>query len=181
MLRLVAMLATATLVPLGPAFAHTGAHGGTGFLAGLAHPVGGVDHAVAALAVGLLATALLRRAPLVLPLSFLACMTGGVLLAFAGADLPFVELAIGVSVLALGLAILFRAAIPRLAAVALVGAAGVFHGYAHGSEIPGATPHAEYAAGLLLATAVLHLGGIVLGLALRSGRGARLQRTPSGA
>ena len=182
MLRLITMVASATMVPLGPAFAHTGVHGGTGFLAGLTHPIGSLDHALAAMAVGLLATALPRRAVVLLPLSFLASMSAGVFLAMAGASLPFVELAIAASVVGLGLAILFRGAIPPLAALALVGGSAVFHGYAHGSEMHVPTSLLPYGAGLLVATAMLHLGGMAVGAALPSGwRGACPGRARSGA
>jgi len=163
----------------GTAFAHPG-HGGheaASFLAGLGHPVGGADHLLAMLAVGLLAARQSGRARWALPLSFVAAMLAGAGLGALGVALPAVEMGIAVSVLVLGLLVALVARLPLAAAAPLVGVFALFHGHAHFTEMGDGTV-AAYAAGFVLATSVLHAAGYVLARALpatpAAARGTRL-------
>ncbi len=158
-------LATAAflLVP-GVALAHPGHFGDAGFGAGFMHPLSGLDHLLAMLAVGLLAAQLDGRALWTVPSTFVAVMALGGLAGAAGLSLPFVEAAIALSVLVFGLAIVARITLPALPAMALVGAFALFHGYAHGMEMPPAASGLAFGLGFMLATAALHGCGIALGV-----------------
>jgi urease accessory protein len=160
-LPLAALLLAAT-----PAHAHTGIGDAFAFGHGFAHPIGGTDHVLAMVAVGLFAARLGGRAVWAAPLSFLAMMAVGGALGMAGIGLPLVETAIALSVVVLGLAIAVRLHLPTIAAMALVGAFALFHGHAHGAEMPGTASVLAYGVGFLLATAFLHAAGIGLGLAI---------------
>ena len=152
----------------GTAFAHTG-HGDTGgFLHGFSHPPSGLDHVLAMVAVGLYAAMIGGRALWAVPATFVGVMAIGAALGVAGYTLPYTEIAIALSVIVLGLAVAFRINIPTLAAMALAGLFAIFHGHAHGAEMPLDLSGYEYAAGFLLATALLHGAGIGLGLAAGS-------------
>lgn len=159
-----ALLIIALAAP-GAAFAHTGtgAHE-HGFAYGFLHPLGGLDHLLAMIAVGLLAAHLGGRALWLVPLSFIALMAAGGAIGFAGIALPFFELAIALSVVVLGLMVAFRANLPLGAAAAIAGGFAIFHGYAHGAELPAGGSALSYAGGFLTATALLHIAGIALGL-----------------
>lgn len=147
-----------------PAASHVG-HGETdGLLHGFLHPIGGLDHMLAMLAVGLLAALLGGRALWTVPLSFLAMMSVGWVLAMGGTSLPFVEFGISLSVIALGLAVALKLPLPAVVAVALAGFFAVFHGHAHGAEMPVDASGVRYAAGFLAATSLLHAAGIALGI-----------------
>ena len=149
------------------AWAHPGPDHLHGFAEGLAHPLTGIDHVMAMLAVGLLAAQLGGRAVWTTPLAFLGMMLCGGILGLAGASLPFSEVWIAASVAVLGLTLSLGIGLSRLAAAALVGALAVFHGYGHGLEMPAAVNGLAYALGFLATSGLLHLGGIVLGLAAR--------------
>lgn len=147
-----------------PATAHTG-HDAGGFATGFAHPFGGFDHLLAMLAVGFWAAqsaarAESRAALWLLPAAFVLPMGAGFLLALTGVALPGVEAGIALSVLLLGLAVAFAARPPLAAAMAVTAAFALFHGHAHGSEM-GAGAVGASAAGMLLATALLHGFGLV--------------------
>jgi hydrogenase/urease accessory protein HupE len=118
------------------ALAHTGHAETTGLMYGLAHPISGIDHVLAMVAVGLLSAHLGGRALWLVPLTFVGVMMVGGALGMAGIQLPFAEVEIGLSVIVLGLAVAFRFNLPTLAAMALVGFFAVFHGYVHGVELP---------------------------------------------
>ncbi len=150
----------------GAAEAHTGVGQTAGFYYGFVHPVGGFDHVLAMVAVGLFAAALGGRALWFVPASFVTMMAVGGAVGFSGAELPFVETGIALSLVVLGLAVALRRNVPVLAASALVGFFAVFHGFAHGDEMPVETSAATYALGFMLATALLHGVGIALGLGL---------------
>jgi urease accessory protein len=145
-----------------PAWAHTGigAHGGNGFAAGFIHPLMGLDHMLAMLGVGLWAAQLGNRAIWLVPGAFVAVMVGGAALALSGASLPMVEFGIGGSVLVIGALIAFGARMPVVLAMGLAGAFALFHGHAHGTELPGFAHPAAYGAGFVAATALLHAAGI---------------------
>ena len=160
------------------ALAHPG-HGG-GFAHGFGHPLGGLDHVLAMLAVGLYAALLGGRALWLVPASFVVMMAAGGVLGMAAIVLPYTEIAIALSVVALGLAIALRANLPVMAAMVLAGAFAIFHGQAHGAEMPANAAGLGYAAGFLLATALLHGAGIALGLAT-SRFGWRIAQASGGA
>lgn len=158
------LLLSALLVAMPAAvLAHEG-HG-SGFLSGLGHPVGGMDHLLAMLAVGLWAAMLGGRALWALPLAFVGAMLAGGMLGLAGLPLPGVEPMILASVVLLGVAAALALRLPPGWAALAVAAFGLFHGHAHGAEGP-ETGLALYAAGFALATMGLHLVGLAIGLAL---------------
>lgn len=150
------------------AYAHTGIGVATGLVHGVAHPLSGADHLLAMVAVGILATQLGRRALWALPATFVGLMIGGFVLAASGIALPGVELVIMASVIVLGTVVARAGAMPMIVAVAMVGTFALFHGHAHGAEMPGAVHAGTYLAGFALATALLHGAGIGLTLALRT-------------
>lgn len=152
-----------------PAFAHTG-HGASSFMHGLAHPPGGLDHVLAMVAVGLYAAMRGGRALWFIPAAFLGAMALGGVLGMMGFGLPYTEIGIAVSVIVLGLAVALRASLSTVGAMALAGLFAIFHGHAHGTEMPQPMSGYEYAAGFLLATAALHGAGIALGIVLERTR-----------
>ncbi len=156
---------TAALIfcPL-PAMAHGLNDSGT-FLAGALHPVGGFDHVLAMLAVGLLAAQLAGRALWALPATFVTAMLLGGVLGAGGLPFPVVEPMILASIVILGVLVALAFALPLPALVAMVALFGAAHGWVHGAEGP-ATGLALYALGFAGATAVLHLAGIALGQGL---------------
>jgi urease accessory protein len=142
------------------AWAHPGHDATAGFVQGFVHPVTGLDHLLAMIAVGLFAAQLGGRALWAVPLSFVAVMALGGALGMAGIGMPFVEAGIATSVIVLGLAVALRRKWPVAAAMALVGAFAVFHGQAHGTEMPADASGLVYGLGFMLATALLHAFGI---------------------
>ncbi len=171
-----ALLAAAT-----PASAHTGHELGFGFGAGFGHPFGGLDHVLAMVAVGLLAAQLGGRAVWALPLSFLSMMAAGGGLGLAGYALPLREVVIALSTVAFGAAVAFRLGLPVTVATVLAGAFALFHGQAHGAEIPANVTPFGYGAGFVAGTAFLHGAGLALGMGLGRFSAPRLvQATGSG-
>ncbi|RCK43534.1 HupE/UreJ family protein [Thalassospira profundimaris] len=158
--------AIATLVAT-PALAHTGAGTVSGFASGFGHPVGGLDHLLAMVAVGILASQQGGKSIWLLPLSFVAMMIVGGILGAASVALPLVELGIVGSVIVLGAVIALGKHLPTGAAMALVGLFAVFHGHAHGTEMPTTASGVEYGVGFALATAALHAVGLGLGLTVK--------------
>jgi len=161
-----ALCAVIVLIAPAAALAHPGFAPHSGLESGFLHPLTGVDHLLAVITVGIFAARVGRRGLWSLPVAFLMLMAVGGALGAAGVKLPFVEMMIALSVVALGLA----AAIPRqwpvAAATLFVGAFAVFHGHAHGAELPSGVPAAPYVVGFMLATALLLLAGIALGAGL---------------
>ncbi len=135
-----------------------------GFTSGFNHPLHGLDHILAMVAVGLWAAQLGGRARWLVPASFATLMTAGGALGMAGLHLPMVEAGIVVSVLALGIFIATAARLPVAASMAVVGLFALFHGHSHGTEIPAAASGLSYALGFVLATAALHGCGVGLGM-----------------
>lgn len=161
--KLKPLIAAAALLAPTAAFAHPGHMEAVGFAAGLAHPVGGLDHVLAMVMVGVLASQLGGRAAWLVPATFVAVMAAAFGLGVAGIGVPFVEAGIALSVVALGAAVAFGLKAPVAAAMALVGLFAVFHGHAHGAEMPEGSGAAAYAAGFILATALLHAAGLGFG------------------
>jgi urease accessory protein len=159
--------------------AHTFGASGGGLAQGFAHPFLGLDHLLAMLAVGLWAAQLGGRARWAIPATFVAMMAAGGLLALSGVALPGVETGIAVSVLVLGLLITTAARLPTVVGVMVVGAFALFHGHAHGTELPMQASEFGYGIGMLAASALLHGVGLGLGgMAQRGGvvaeRGLRI-------
>lgn len=143
-----------------PAAAHTGHATVDGFAAGLAHPLTGLDHLLAMVAIGLWAAQQGGRALWAMPVAFIGTMLVGHGLALAGLPLPHAQTGIAVSVVVLGLLVASRQQWAVAAGAALSGGFALFHGYAHGLELPQAASPALYALGFAIATAVLHAAGI---------------------
>jgi urease accessory protein len=158
------------------AFAHAGADHAVGFIHGFAHPIGGLDHVLAMVAVGVFAYVLGGRSLWLVPLSFVAMMEVGFALGLAQFKLPFVELGIALSSIAIGAAAAMGRPMPVALAMSLVGAFAIFHGHAHGAEMPTDSSGLTYAAGFVAATALLHLSGIAATASIASmiGRHGRL-------
>jgi urease accessory protein len=165
----------------GPAAAHTGSAPVVGFVSGFLHPFNGLDHILAMVAVGMLAALIGGRALWLVPASFLGAMVVGSALGFS---LPFVELGIVASVIVLGAAVALAPRMPVALAMALAAAFAVFHGHAHGAEMPAAASVVSYGLGFVFATALLHAGGVGLGLVaerLSEGAGRAALRVGGGA
>lgn len=160
----------------GPALAHSGAGAVHGFEAGLLHPLFGLDHVLAMVAVGLWAGLTGGRARLAYPLAFVGMMILAGLWGMSGAQLPGVEIGIAVSVVVLGLAIAVKATPPLAAGAAACAIFAIFHGHAHGAELPDGSSGLSYAIGFVLATAALHGAGLGLAglLAVRAPLVARI-------
>jgi urease accessory protein len=157
--------AAAILVAIpGAALAHPG-HDAGGFAHGLVHPLGGLDHVLAMVAVGLYAALPGRRALWLVPATFVGVMAIRGALGATGYPIPYAEIGIALSVMVLGLAVALRVSLPTLAAMALAGLFAIFHGHAHGTEMPADATAVSYSAGFMLATALLHGAGIAIGLA----------------
>ena len=163
----------------GPALAHTGVGAVHGFGAGLMHPLFGLDHLLAMVAVGLWAGLTGGRARLAYPLAFVGMMVLSGLWGMSGAALPGVEIGIAVSVVVLGLAIALKATPPLAAGAAACAIFAIFHGHAHGAELPQGASGLGYALGFVLATAALHGAGLWLA-GLLAARAPLLARVAGG-
>jgi urease accessory protein len=159
--RLLIALLLAALAP--PAFAHVQSGQATGFLAGLLHPVSGLDHVLAMVAVGLWGAQLGAPAIWLLPVTFPLVMALGGFLGLLGVPLPGVEVGIAASAILLGAAVMTERRLPLYAAAALVGLFAVFHGHAHGTELPPGQSGLLYSLGFVVATGCLHAIGIAIG------------------
>ena len=164
------------------ALAHPGHDGAGGLVHGFIHPVTGIDHVLAMIAVGVLAAQYGGRALWLVPMSFLVAMAIAGVIGMAGIVVPVAEVGIGVSVVVLGLAIAFQLRPPTFVAMAVVGFFALFHGYAHGAELPDGITGLSFALGFLLATALLHSTGVGLGLLMqRQASSRRLIQAGGGA
>ena len=159
--------------------AHTGLHT-DGALAGFAHPFSGFDHILAMVAVGFWASALGGNARWIVPSAFVSIMAVGGLMGIYGVALPMVETGIALTVAVLGLLVAFDVKVPTPAAAAIVGICALFHGHAHGTELPGMSSAAGYVAGFMAATIILHLIGIGLAY-LRFGKAGQVVGRLAGA
>jgi urease accessory protein len=151
--------------------AHAESGAASGLLAGLAHPVSGLDHVLAMIAVGLWGAQLGRPAIWLLPVVFPIVMALGGFLGLIGVPLPGLEIGIALSAVALGLMVASAARPPMWVAAALVGVFAVFHGHAHGTELPEGSSGVLYSIGFVVATGSLHAAGVGTGM---------VQRWPSG-
>jgi urease accessory protein len=181
--RLAIAVATAFLLVVptcSPAFAHTGSGSG-GFVGGFLHPMFGPDHLVAMLAVGLWGAFLGPPAIWLLPIVFPLVMAGGGVMGILGVPLPGVEIGIAISAIVLGLMVALAARPPLWVAAVLVGAFAIFHGHAHGAELPPGTDAVAFSVGFVVATGLLHLTGIAFGLLARWPAGRLTVRAAGGA
>jgi urease accessory protein len=159
-MRALASLLALSLIALpSAAFAHPGI-GAHDLVHGFMHPIGGIDHILAMVAVGVFAFVLGGRALWAVPLSFVGMMAVGFVLGMNGITLPYAELAIALSSVVIGGVAALGKKMPVVAAMALVGGFATFHGWAHGAEMPADTGALTYALGFAAATALLHVGGI---------------------
>jgi urease accessory protein len=172
--------AAAALLP-GAALAHTEAGIAGGFLSGFTHPIFGFDHVVAMVAVGLWGAFLGQPAIWLLPVVFPVVMAFGGLAGVLGVPLPGVETGIALSAVALGAMVALALRPPLWVAAVLVGAFAIFHGHAHGTELPEAANPLAYGVGFVIATGLLHLSGIALGLLSRWPAGLKAVRVGGGA
>jgi urease accessory protein len=161
------LLALAFLLAAPSAFAHEQTGAAAGFLTGLRHPVSGLDHVLAMIAVGLWGAQLGPPAVWLLPVIFPMVMAFGGFLALVGVTVPGVEIGIGVSALLLGAVVMLEAKPSLAAAAVLVGVFAIFHGHAHGSELPPGQSGLTYSIGFVTATGLLHAVGIAIGLVHR--------------
>jgi urease accessory protein len=174
--RIVTVAALAAIAAgAAPALAHTGVGHSSGFFAGLSHPVGGMDHLLAMLSVGIWSALVSKGGAWriwVAPAAFVAAMFAGAMAGCLQVPLPMVETGIALSVLLLGLMILARVELPLAVGAVVIALFALYHGHAHGSEGTGAI--VAYMAGLAFTTATLHVAGIGIGLALTRARHAAI-------
>ena len=166
------------------ALAHTGIGHTAGFADGFEHPAGGLDHVLAMVLVGILAWQLGGRALYAVPASFVVLMAVGGGLGIAGIEVPFVETGIALSIVVFGAAVAFSVRAPVAAMAALAGLFAVFHGHAHGAEMPADAGGLGYGLGFMLATALLHAAGVGFGFLLgriAAKQGGRVARAAGGA
>jgi urease accessory protein len=165
-MRLKSLLSSIALLLLvaAPASAHTRVGTVFSFQSGFLHPLGGLDHLLAMFAVGLLAVQLGGRAIWLVPGAFVVMMMAGALAGFTGIEIPGAELGIVTSIIAIALPVAFALGMPAALAMAYVGFFAIFHGYAHGAELPAGADAAPYIAGFAIATALIHGAGVGFGL-----------------
>jgi urease accessory protein len=158
-----ALVLLTVLLAASPALAHTGEGITGGFLSGFTHPIYGWDHVVAMVAVGLWGAFLGSPAIWILPIVFPLVMAVGGALGVMGVPLPYVETGIAASGVVLGLLVARAIRAPLAVAAVLVGVFAIFHGHAHGEELPDAANPIAYGIGFVIATGLLHLAGIGFG------------------
>ncbi|GEO85193.1 MULTISPECIES: HupE/UreJ family protein [Alphaproteobacteria] len=151
-----------------------------GFLSGFEHPLSGIDHLLAMFCVGLWGAQMGGRAVWSLPIVFPLIMVLGGMMGIAGLPLPAVESGIALSIIVLGAAIAFVWHPPEWLAVLVIGVFAIFHGYAHGAELPAASDPADFAIGFVVATGLIHIAGIAVGLAFQRFREGELSRALGG-
>jgi urease accessory protein len=171
-----ASLAAVLAAVPGLAWAHSDVGRGSGFLAGLQHPLTGPDHMLAMLAVGMWGTQLKGDAIWALPVAFPLIMALGAVAGISAMQMAPIEPGIALSVVALGAVIAMRVRPPLAVAIALIGVFAIFHGYAHGRKLPQRADALAYCVGFVLATRLVHLRGIGIGQVERLARGAVLLR-----
>ncbi|MGL3605930.1 HupE/UreJ family protein [Rhizobium sp. G187] len=172
-------LALILLIP-SVAEAHLLTGEGGGFLHGFEHPLSGLDHMLAMFCVGVWGAQMGGRSVWSMPIAFPLIMVAGGVLGIAGVPLPAVESGIALSIVVLGLAIALLWRPPEWLALVVIGVFAIFHGYAHGAELPNATDPADYAFGFVVATGLIHLAGIAVGLGFLKVQKGQLARALGG-
>ena len=162
------------------AFAHSGEGITGGFISGAMHPLAGLDHVTAMVAVGILGAFLGRPAIWVLPVVFPLVMTFGGIIGIMGIPLPGIEIGIAVSSIVLGTMIALALKPPLWVAAIIVAAFAIFHGHAHGTELPNAANALTYSIGFVVSTGLLHLAGIAIGELTRWPAGLIIARVIGG-
>lgn len=157
------VLAASAVGLSGPALAHSGTGLAGGFASGAVHPLSGPDHLLAMVSVGLWGAFLGRPLIYLLPVVFPMIMVLGAIFGMIGLPMPAAEVGIALSVLVLGSCIAVAARPPVIIAATIVGTFAIFHGYAHGRELPSAADPVGYSLGFVIATGLLHVCGILLG------------------
>src|SRR5262245_10691765 len=168
------LIALAAFALMQPAFAHEQTGVGGGLVSGLLHPLTGMDHMIAMVAVGIWGAQLGAPALWVLPITFPLVMALGGVLGVLKIPLPMPEVVIALSALVLGAAVALRLRVPFAVAAAIVAVFAIFHGHAHGAELPTSANPLAYGIGFVVATGLLHLCGITIGTLTRWPVGARL-------
>ncbi|MDM9629471.1 HupE/UreJ family protein [Rhizobium sp. S152] len=148
------------------AFAHPGVGDASGFAHGFAHPISGIDHILAMVMVGIFAHQHGGRSLWLVPSAFVAMMALGGAFGAMGVSVPFVETGIALSVVVLGTVVALGVKAPAAVAMGVAGLFAIFHGHAHGAEMPENAAGIVYAAGFMIATAALHVAGIGIGAAV---------------
>jgi len=144
-----------------------GPGGGAGFVSGFLHPISGLDHILAMISVGLWGAQLGKPQVWLLPITFPLMMACGAALGIMGFEIPLVEVGIAASAIVLGLMVLFEAKPPLWVSMLIVAFFAVFHGHAHGTELPANENALLYSIGFVIATGLLHAVGIAIGLVHR--------------
>ncbi len=173
----IASLSCALVCISSVAYGHEGAGIAGGFVSGFAHPILGWDHVAAMVAVGLWGAFLGSPAIWILPVVFPLVMAFGGALGVMGIPIPSIETGIAVSAIVLGAMVAFAIRPPLWVAAILVGVFAIFHGHAHGTELPSAANPLAYSAGFVISTGMLHLSGIAFGLLVRWPAGKIAVRT----
>jgi urease accessory protein len=148
------------------ASAHTGVGDPTGFWHGLEHPISGLDHILAMVAVGLWAAQMGGKALWMVPGAFVLAMAGSSVVGHFGLPIPGIEQGILASDFILGLLLLFAARFPVMISTGIVAVLAIFHGYAHGAEMPSTALGLTYGMGFIISTAILHLVGMGIGFGI---------------
>jgi urease accessory protein len=164
-----------------PAFAHPQKGEAVGFVTGFRHPISGLDHVLAMVAVGLWGAQLGSPAIWVLPVAFPMVMAFGGMLGLMGVPLPGIEYGIAASAILLGAAVMFEVRPPLAVAALLVGVFAIFHGHAHGTELPPGQSALLYSMGFVIATGCLHAVGIGIGTVHRWSWGQKFLRAAGAA
>jgi len=178
--RLLTVFVVSMLVWPRLAFAHVQGSEAAGFWSGLSHPVSGLDHVLAMISVGLWGAQLGAPAVWVLPVTFPMVMAFGGMLGLLGLSLPAVEIGIALSAIVLGFMIFREAHPPLWVAAVVVGAFAIFHGHAHGTELPAGQSGLLYSFGFVVSTGLLHVTGIAIGLIHRWSAGKLALRAAGG-
>jgi len=181
MRRMPTLLALAALGWAAPTLAHVDGVAAGGLLSGLRHPLSGFDHVLAMVAVGLWGAQLGSPAIWLLPVAFPMVMAVGGLLGLLGVPLPGIEYGIAASAILLGAAVTVEAQPPLGVAAAVVGFFAIFHGHAHGTELPAGDDALRYSLGFVVATGCLHAAGIGVGIVHRWGWGRTALQTAGAA
>ena len=158
------------------AFANATDGAGSGFFTGFLHPILGLDHFIVLVAVGLWGAFLSDRALWILPIVVPSIMAVGAAIGVFGLEVPLVEFVIALSGVVMGALIALRFKVQLSVAMILVGIFALFHGYAHGTDMPGHINAFTYGAGFVIGTGLLHLAGIAVGFATRLQRGELMVR-----
>lgn len=169
-------LVVVVLLCANSAFAHPQKGEAVGFLTGFRHPISGLDHVLAMVAVGLWGAQLGAPAIWLLPVAFPMVMAMGGMLGLMGVPLPGIEYGIALSAILLGAAVMFEIRPPLSIAAIVVGFFAIFHGHAHGTELPPGQSALLYSIGFVIATGCLHAAGIGIGTVHRWGLGQKLLR-----